>query len=319
MEEVKKSHLNPRRKSKSKLKKKCFLSEEMRMQSEVNSEDVTRVIMITYFRSGSTFLGDLLQQKQLSFYSFEPLRYLTRSSRITKSSVNESLNVIDKILNCEFESIIPYVVKTKKLGFFKAKIYKDICGTKKVNVELLTEVCKRCKLNVIKLTRLNFSHAATYLKSTKYSNVKLLHLVRDPRAIYNSRKSFQWCRNSDCINVQHLCAEMLDDFKASQALMKKFPDQVYRLRHEHIATDMQSETKKLFKFLGIEYTSEIDDFINSHRDVPGNIKPNKYSTVRNSKYTTIKWKEQLTKRKIEEIEYYCKDVIQALNYTFVMQ
>ncbi|RWS22812.1 carbohydrate sulfotransferase 3-like protein, partial [Leptotrombidium deliense] len=227
MKKVKKKNIhaksNRRRKGKRNKRRSCRLSEQMKKLNEVNRSDVVRVILVTYFRSGSSFLGDLLQQKHLSFYSFEPLRYIIQGSRIPKSRVTESLNVVDKILNCEFNKIQNYVSQTKKIDYFKGKVYKDFCGDRPVNTKLLTAVCKRCKMNVIKLTRLNFTDAATYLKNTKYSNVKLVHLVRDPRAIYNSRKSFAWCRKTDCIDVKHLCAEMLDDFKASQNLMQQFP------------------------------------------------------------------------------------------------
>lgn len=35
------------------------------------------VFVVTYFRAGSSFLGDLLQHAANTFYFFEPLRYIT--------------------------------------------------------------------------------------------------------------------------------------------------------------------------------------------------------------------------------------------------
>ena len=35
--------------------------------------NVSKVVLMTYFRGGSTFLGELLNQNQDAFYMFEPL------------------------------------------------------------------------------------------------------------------------------------------------------------------------------------------------------------------------------------------------------
>jgi hypothetical protein len=54
-------------------------------------------------------------------------------------------------------------------------------------------------------------------------NLKVLHLVRDPRAIIVSRKFRKWCPSSeDCSSPQSLCSDMVDDFKAAATLRKKY-------------------------------------------------------------------------------------------------
>jgi hypothetical protein len=49
----------------------------------VNPVRVKGILLITTFRSGSSFLGDLLQQSDtLTYYHFEPLRSLLSNTRL---------------------------------------------------------------------------------------------------------------------------------------------------------------------------------------------------------------------------------------------
>ena len=59
--------------------------------------NITRVLLVTYFRSGSSFLGDLLQQNWKTFYTFEPLHYMSDGMRIKDERTDEALNVIENI------------------------------------------------------------------------------------------------------------------------------------------------------------------------------------------------------------------------------
>lgn len=42
----------------------------------------------------------------------------------------------------------------------------------------------------------------------------VLYLVRDPRAVYASRKRLSWCSNSSCSSIESLCGEMQKDLNA---------------------------------------------------------------------------------------------------------
>ena len=54
-----------------------------------------------------------------------------------------------------------------------------------------------------------FDSNSTKTKSERPTHV--LYLVRDPRAVYASRKRLSWCLNSSCSSIQSLCGEMQTD------------------------------------------------------------------------------------------------------------
>jgi hypothetical protein len=61
--------------------------------------------------------------------------------------------------------------------------------------------------------------------SRRNNNLKVLYLVRDPRAVSVSRASERWCSPFvDCISTKSLCADMVEDFKAASFLRDKYPD-----------------------------------------------------------------------------------------------
>ena len=57
--------------------------------------------------------------------------------------------------------------------------------------------------------------------SENKEGIKLVYLVRDPRAVMNSRKNYEWCMTSEnCMNPRNLCKDMVDDFKEAKRLLK---------------------------------------------------------------------------------------------------
>ena len=57
--------------------------------------------------------------------------------------------------------------------------------------------------------------------------MRILLLVRDPRATMHSRRSLAWCQKSeDCSDAHALCNDMISDHAALLRMQPKFPDQL---------------------------------------------------------------------------------------------
>lgn len=54
----------------------------------------TAVVILTYYRSGSTFLGDIINQSKDVFYVFEPLFYLTHVSTLNYYNRSKRYNIL---------------------------------------------------------------------------------------------------------------------------------------------------------------------------------------------------------------------------------
>src|SRR5205807_1430880 len=98
-----------------------------------------KILLVTYFRSGSSFLGDLLQQNPSTFYSFEPLHYMTTGMRIHEDREEEAFYLLDKLLSCSFPDISFYTrwaLKPDNRFLFKwnhrlwsvcSKVHRAVC------------------------------------------------------------------------------------------------------------------------------------------------------------------------------------------------
>jgi hypothetical protein len=70
--------------------------------SVIPLEDKQRILIISTARSGSSFVGDLLQQAWPSDYLHEPLNYLWKSLKFDKNKLNEKENIriIAELFQC---------------------------------------------------------------------------------------------------------------------------------------------------------------------------------------------------------------------------
>lgn len=112
------------------------------------------------------------------------------------------------------------------------KLYHRKCAEKKLlqqngelctNLTYLDGVCQALPIQIAKVTRARLKMLSPILedKAMKES-VKVLLLVRDPRATINSRKKFPWCITSpDCIEAKNLCNDMVSDYYEAKRLINE--------------------------------------------------------------------------------------------------
>lgn len=140
----------------------------------VEPDQVSRILLVTYFRSGSSFLGDLLQQNFRTFYTFEPLHYLEsgKGTRIHDDKFEDAAKLINNILKCNFPLISPYIkwaLRPENRFLFKWNTFLwSTCRFKPVscfNPSFLKETCIRSPLQVLKFTRLHMRHVNKYFSS----------------------------------------------------------------------------------------------------------------------------------------------------------
>ena len=90
----------------------------------------------------------------------------------------------------------------------------------------------------MKLVRLRVGLTEELLKDYKL-DVKVLLLVRDPRAVLESRKHKQdfFPNCSDCHDPAVLCGDMLEDYVAINTLATKYPDRFKAIRFEDLVKE----------------------------------------------------------------------------------
>jgi carbohydrate 6-sulfotransferase 6 len=227
--------------------------------------NVKRILLVTTFRSGSTFLGDLLQHSnRLTYYHYEPLHYLILNKRIDDNQLPEARKIIQNLFQCNFKPLSRFMnyMRDGKHYFMisKNKFLSDMCKITAnmpvycSNMRLLHESCRRSQVQIMKVVRLHLKDVLTLELPV---GTKIVYLQREPRAIYNSRKPHKWCRKDVCLNISAFCDERRNDLLTLKQLQNH---QVTLVRFEDLALNPINETQRLFRQLGLNYTETVISF-----------------------------------------------------------
>ncbi|CAF1396176.1 unnamed protein product, partial [Didymodactylos carnosus] len=159
----------------------------------IHNVNVTKILLVTYFRGGSTFLGDLLQQNWNSFYHFEPLHYMTVGIRIENERTEEAFRLIKHLFKCDFINVPNYIkwvsIDVHQHLFEFNKFLQNTCYFRPASCFdslFIEQVCLRSPIQIMKVARLSMRHIEKL--AVNDLNLKVVYLVRDPRGIYSSRK-----------------------------------------------------------------------------------------------------------------------------------
>ena len=157
------------------LKKSFFIySKNLQVFTPETDGTPVRSLIISTWRSGSTFLGDILESKSGSFYFFEPLIFL-KNLQVRSSPTDElALNHIEKLLNCNFtgmDAYLDFARESKYLFTYNKLLWKhcNALGDECFKPEFLEPFCKLFPVQSMKLVRLRMKVAAKLLANPKYT------------------------------------------------------------------------------------------------------------------------------------------------------
>ena len=181
------------------------------------------VVLLTYYRSGSSFVGELFNQHPDVFYHFEPLFPYSENCSHSPAYKTEKVSLIEDLLKCKMPNWRVIFQKMAKRPMqendntcvhtgacFRHKS-KDLCSPKMcaegisfvqppgerpaclkcgpLNLELIDNLCRLKKMTAIKTIRIcNLTWLDELLRSDTF-DLKVVHLIRDPRAIARSRRA----------------------------------------------------------------------------------------------------------------------------------
>ncbi|XP_072029427.1 carbohydrate sulfotransferase 1-like [Amphiura filiformis] len=160
-----------------------------------STENSTVVIVLAYFRSGSTFFGQIFNVNPNMFYMFEPLRVfeiLVDTERRGNEFENTTAKLLERILRCEFtEQFSSSYMNTSTWVHYTKNLSSILRSGKKLQspARILRKMCLRYKGNIaMKTIRVTLPDVLEFLEKYPHGNLKIIHLVRDPRGVANSLK-----------------------------------------------------------------------------------------------------------------------------------
>ncbi|XP_060567649.1 carbohydrate sulfotransferase 1-like isoform X2 [Ruditapes philippinarum] len=246
------------------------------------------ILIVTYMRSGSSLTGDILQQAKGSFYVYEPLHMIEKAIihtfRMAQpdggvrnppfSFKEETYNALYNWFTCNISRLTniglmdPFLNKGLKSKMFpicyKAEMRKGNNQGMAIRMcaRELQGICERSPFRIIKTIRLQLNDVKNLLEDLP--NLKIVHLVRDPRATLSSQSKLGMCSSMrgglhGCTNKY--CKRLENDVLAEERIMQQYPNRIMPVFYEDIARHPLGTSQKLFDFIGADFTIEAEAYI----------------------------------------------------------
>lgn len=311
----------------------------------------TNLLILSHMRSGSSFLGQIFNHHHDVFYVYEPF-YVLRSTTLAYSSFYESsaLRLLNDIFSCSFESqeeflnfltnlphrryssralTVPYCTFNHTSHSTGKKQY--ICKT--LEPRFTSQVCLAHKHRVIKLLSHRIPNfTVNFFKPLIFSlNVKILHLVRDPRAVIASMETVGWVHSyvtrqpnqkshvtTFKSRVKNFCTTMIDVIKFMLEAEKTLSEKYKLLRYEDLVNDVTKVANEIMTFAGFQSSDDFVRWLQKSTHAQGMDMRRldyHYTTYRSNISRLVdSWRFKLKAKQIFIVEKYCKHAMTLLNY-----
>ena len=190
-----------------------------------------RSLVVTTWRSGSTFLGDVLLAHPATYYHYEPLLDIGITQARYGQLADLAVNNLNNLMYCnytgmnhylDYEYKHPWLLNHNTRLWWICFAFRSFCH----NQRFLSNYCSLFPFQSIKVVRLRMNLTETFLKDPNL-DVRVLLLVRDPRGTLQSRKHRDWCPGvEDCDSPKVLCEDLVSDYHAAKKLSSQFPGRV---------------------------------------------------------------------------------------------
>ncbi|XP_072018164.1 carbohydrate sulfotransferase 1-like [Amphiura filiformis] len=218
--------------------------------------DKVQVIIVTRWRSGSSFLGEIFNNDPDFIYFFEPL---IGKMTFRNKFDDEHTTILHDIVKCEFanknynwwDGQVPTNCersqtfgKTILCGNFRKRLKANYDQSSRI----IEELCRSRTHVAIKTVRVpDISFLKNIITNSKL-NVKVIHLVRDVRALYFSRKSTKGVNDMEYSE----CDELEKNLRFWQDPPSWIKGHHMLLRYEDLADEPLLITQKMYEFLGVK-------------------------------------------------------------------
>lgn len=328
------------------------------------------ILLFATTRSGSSFTGQLLNQHPEVFYVFEPLYHVQQAFTNSSSRLRRTLDrrallgaYRDLLLNlytCDLHFMENYIRPEPQdhitSSFFRRSSSHALCSPpvcsdgsngvladppdetwcpKKcgaLNLTLASMSCLSKEHIVIKTVRVPEVGDLRTLTEDPRLNLKIIHLVRDPRAILASRimafsdqfrawkiwnSTGRQPRYVDLTQITSTCKDMAASAETGLQRPVWLRGRYLLVRYEDLAFDPKDKASEIYKFVGLEMEDRVHTWIakNTNSNVSSRSEWNyRYSTTRDSRTTAESWRLRLSFDIVRTVQELCRETLSLLGY-----
>lgn len=331
------------------------------------------ILLFATTRSGSSFTGQLLNQHPGVFYVFEPLYHVQQAFANSSSRLRRTLDrrallgaYRDLLLNlytCHLHFMESYIHPQPRHhvtgSLFRRSSSHALCSPpvcaeasdaaasdppdetwcpKKcgaLNFTLASLSCLSKPHVAIKTVRVPEVGDLRILTEDPRLDLKILHLVRDPRAILASRMAAfsdqfrAWKiwnatrrqpRYVDLSQITSTCEDMAASAETGLRRPAWLRGRYLLVRYEDLALKPKDKAAEIYRFLGLEMEDRVRAWISKNTNGNGSSPSEwnyRYSTSRDSRATAESWRLRLGFDIVRTVQDLCNDTLVLLGYRAV--
>ncbi|XP_074438644.1 carbohydrate sulfotransferase 4-like [Larus michahellis] len=313
------------------------------------------ILILSSWRSGSSFTGQLFSQHPSVFYLMEPAWHVwvtmyQSTAKVLHMAVRD---LVRSVFLCDMSVFDAYMSSERKMSnLFQWETSRALCSPpaceffsrgdiissancktmcSKRPFSKVEEACKTYSHIVVKEVRF-FDLKVLYPLLTDPSlNLKIIHLVRDPRAVFRSRENtvaeLKYDTNivmrshkrrgemEPYDTMQIICKSHVEMYKAgSQAAPSFLKDRYLMVRYEDIVREPLAKTAEMYRFAELHFTPELQTWV--HNITHGKEQGAQTFVIesRDAMRVSQAWRKILPFQKIEKVQDVCKDAMDLLGY-----
>ncbi|XP_027884868.1 carbohydrate sulfotransferase 5-like [Xiphophorus couchianus] len=314
------------------------------------------VLLLSSWRSGSSFLGQVFSQHPSVFYLSEPAWHVWTKKPTSGAQAHRIAvrNLLRHLYQCDFSVMGSYLSKKRSVSSVfmwtqsRALCSPPACPLTATNeiqcrqichaqdLKKVEETCRAYSHLVIKEVRLFELESLYPLLQDPNLDLRIVHLVRDPRAVIRSREeSAKKLRRDNAIILEHRNVpaaeknyEVMQEICRShvrinkRAILKPPPflkGRYKMIRYEDVARNPLKEMNDIYKFVGLKITRQMEEWIYkvTHGKGKGSQKEAFQITPRNATEVSQAWRTLLQHSKVKRIQDLCKGAMSLLGYRTV--
>ncbi|XP_069093407.1 carbohydrate sulfotransferase 5-like [Pleurodeles waltl] len=315
----------------------------------------THILILTSWRSGSSFVGQLFNQNPNVFYLIEPTWH------VWASMPNESFQLLQmpvrdllrSIFMCDMSTFQPYIKRYKFItdlfmwhdsralcsppacnAFNRSDIVnREMCFQRcgKISFPMVEETCNTYSHIVLKTVRIMDLNVLYPLLKDPQLNLKIIHLVRDPRGVLLSREHFKGLyRDDKTITgtkdkladrfhvMQEICAAQVRIYKSAIQNPPDFlKDRYVMVRYEDLVNNPVGHIKDWYSFVGLNMSPKLESWIQNitHSEIPK--ERNFLPLSGDSAKIAQQWRKNLNFTNVEKVQAICKQEMDLFGYRMV--